>query len=503
MHITIKSGQLSKQTTECLVLFSGSQAGQLTTQVDPAVDKQLASLLARGDLGPSVGDSLLVHSPQGGKAERILLVNRGDKPLTDGKTEQLFTALSGALGRSRVCEATIAFEGLEVQDHDQRWTVRQLSRHLVAGTYRFTEYKSTQSDALSPPALAKVALLQSGRKALEEHRKAVCEGVAIADGMAVARDLGNHPGNVCTPKYLTDVAKKMAKGNPRLSVKALGEKEMEKLGMGAFLSVSKGSTEQGQLIQIEYKGGKAKERPVVLVGKGVTFDSGGISLKPGPGMDEMKYDMGGAASVMGAIKSIADLELPVNVVALIAAAENMPAGNASKPGDIVTTLAGKTVEILNTDAEGRLVLCDTLTYAERFKPKVVVDVATLTGACVIALGHSFSGLISNSDTVAEALLAAGSDACDSAWRLPLDENSKELLSSPFADMANVGGRPGGTLTAGYFLSCFAEKYPWAHLDIAGTAWNSGHKKGATGRPVPLLVQFVLNCIESPESITSN
>ncbi|MBL4869146.1 MAG: leucyl aminopeptidase, partial [Pseudomonadales bacterium] len=303
--------------------------------------------------------------------------------------------------------------------------------------------------------------------------------------------LGDTPPNVCHPTYLAKQAQQLARSYPKLSVKIVNEKELEKMGAGAFLSVSKGSDQPGKLIVMQYKGGKTGDAPHALIGKGITFDSGGISLKPGAGMDEMKYDMGGAASVLGTIKAICELNLNLNVVALIAAAENMPSGGASRPGDIVTTMSGKTVEILNTDAEGRLVLCDALTYVGQFKPASVVDIATLTGACIMALGHQTSALLSNDETLAKNLLSAGETAMDKAWQLPLWEEYQSQLDSPFADMANIGGRPAGTITAACFLSRFAEDYQWAHLDVAGTAWVSGGmKKGATGRPVPLLTQYL-------------
>ena len=301
-------------------------------------------------------------------------------------------------------------------------------------------------------------------------------------GRNVTRTLGNLPGNICHPTYLADEAKALAKQHAKLTTKVLSEKQMADLGMYSLLSVSQGSDQEAKLICMEFKNGKKGAKPVVLLGKGITFDSGGISLKPGAGMDEMKFDMCGAASIFGVMNAIVELDLPLNIIGMVAAAENMPNGNASRPGDIVTSMSGKTIEILNTDAEGRLVLCDALTYAERYKPEAVVDVATLTGACVIALGHHTTGMLSNNDELAEELLTASKDSADKAWQLPMGEEYTQQLDSNFADMANIGGRPGGTITAACFLAKFAEAYPWAHLDIAGTAWNSGKAKGATGRP---------------------
>lgn len=317
-------------------------------------------------------------------------------------------------------------------------------------------------------------------------------GAAIAKGTSLCRDLGNFPGNVCTPSYLAKEAKRLARGNKQLSCKILEEKDMKALGMGSLLSVSAGSDEPAKLIQLEYKGAAKSQKPTVLVGKGITFDTGGISLKPGAGMDEMKFDMCGAASVLGTMQTLIELALPINVVAIVAASENMPNGHATKPGDIVTSMAGLTIEVLNTDAEGRLVLCDALTYAERFKPRAVIDVATLTGACVIALGKHATGLYSNNDALAAELINAGNTAGDKAWQMPLWDEYQQQLNSNFADIANIGGREAGSVTAACFLSRFTKKYDWAHLDIAGTAWLSGGQKGATGRPVSLLVQYLIN-----------
>ncbi|NBR26848.1 MAG: leucyl aminopeptidase, partial [Betaproteobacteria bacterium] len=316
------------------------------------------------------------------------------------------------------------------------------------------------------------------------------QGLAVAHGVSLARDLGNLPGNVCTPTYLAGAARDLAK-HYRMKLTVLERAQMEKLGMGALLSVARGSVQPPKLIVLEYRGGPAGQRPVALVGKGVTFDTGGISLKPAPEMDEMKFDMCGAASVLGTLKAIAEMKLRINVVGLIPATENMPGGRATKPGDIVTTMSGQTVEILNTDAEGRLILCDALTYAERYKPQAVIDIATLTGACVIALGHVVSGLFANDDALAREVLNAGEASGDRAWHLPLHDEYQEQLNSNFADFANIGGRPAGAVTAACYLSRFTKKFKWAHLDIAGTAWKSGKEKGATGRPVPLLTQFLI------------
>jgi leucyl aminopeptidase len=317
-------------------------------------------------------------------------------------------------------------------------------------------------------------------------------GESIATGLNYARDLGNLPPNICHPSYLAEQAHLLAKGQRKLTVSILSEKDMEKLGMGAFLAVSKGSDQEGKLISMEYHGGKKGDKPVVLVGKGVTFDTGGISIKPAAAMDEMKFDMCGAASVFGVMKALVAAKLPINVVGVVAAAENMPSGKATRPSDIVTTMSGQTVEILNTDAEGRLVLCDALTYVKKYDPAIVIDIATLTGACVVALGKVVSGLFSADDALANDLLQAGQQSNDRTWRMPVLDDYQELLDSPFADMGNIGGPYGGAITAACFLSRFTKDYTWAHLDIAGVAWHSGAQKGGTGRPVPLLLEYLHN-----------
>jgi leucyl aminopeptidase len=314
-------------------------------------------------------------------------------------------------------------------------------------------------------------------------------------GVRLAKDLANLPGNVCTPSYLAEQAEHVGKRYKKLKVKVLGEKDIEELGMGAFISVSRGSEEPARFIIMEYTGASAKTKPYVLVGKGLTFDAGGISIKPSANMDEMKYDMCGGASVIGAIAAAAELQLPLNIVALVPASENLPSGAANKPGDIVKSMAGLTIEILNTDAEGRLLLCDALNYAQRYEPAAVIDVATLTGACVVALGRHPSGLWSNDESLAVAVSEAGETALDRVWRMPLWDEYQDQLKSNFADLANIGGPDGGSVTAACFLSRFTKDYPWAHVDIAGTAWKSGAEKGATGRPVPLLVQYLLDRVQ--------
>jgi leucyl aminopeptidase len=355
--------------------------------------------------------------------------------------------------------------------------------------YRFDQMKSEPAEVRRP--LRKLTLSVPQRSDLAAGEKAAARGLAISHGVELTRDLGNLPPNVCTPTYLGEAARKLGEEFPDVKVQVLERPQIEELGMGSFLSVTQGSEQPPRFIVLEYRNAPKKAKPVVLVGKGITFDTGGISIKPAADMDQMKFDMAGAASVLGTFRAVAELKAAVNLVGLIPTCENMPSGRAVKPGDIVRTMSGQTVEILNTDAEGRLILCDALTYAERYEPEAVVDIATLTGAMVIALGHAAAGVFSNNDALSRALVAAGDEAYDRAWPLPLWDDYHEGLESNFADFANVAGRAGGSIVAACFLSKFARKYDWAHIDIAGVAWRDGKEKGATGRPVPLLVAWLL------------
>jgi len=331
------------------------------------------------------------------------------------------------------------------------------------------------------------------RRELPVGERAINHGIAVSNGMSLCKDVANMPPNICNPAYLSRQSRQLGESCDKVSVEVIGEEQMAELGMESYLAVGRGSDNESQMTIINYKGAAdPNTKPIVLIGKGLTFDSGGISLKPGDGMDEMKYDMGGAAGVLGTMKALVDLDLPINVVGILAGCENMPSSNAYRPGDILTTMSGQTVEVLNTDAEGRLVLCDVLTYVERFDPELVIDTATLTGAVIVALGKHACGLLSNHNPLAHELLNAGEQSSDRAWRLPLWDEYQDQLSSPFADFTNLGGRAAGTITAACFLSRFTKKYQWAHLDVAGTAWNSGANKGSTGRPVPILTQFLLN-----------
>ncbi|HSJ97896.1 MAG TPA: leucyl aminopeptidase, partial [Myxococcota bacterium] len=438
------------------------------------------------DLAGRVGATLLLRRLPGVTAERVLLVSLGERrEFGERAFRDAVRAAAGALRELGAGDAALFVADVKVAERPLAWNVRQAVHGLREAFYRFDELKSQKKG--EPPALAHV-MLPLGATA--ELRETLSEAMATADGTALARTLGNLPPNICTPTRLAEEARKLAR-QYKLGVEVLERRDMEKLGMGALLAVSRASHQPPKLIVLRYSGGPKSRKPVVLVGKGITFDTGGISLKPAGEMDEMKYDMSGAGSVLGTLRALAAMRAPVNVVGVVPTCENMPGGAASRPGDIVTTLSGQTVEVLNTDAEGRLILCDALTYAERFEPDVVVDVATLTGACVIALGHVATGLFSNDDALADEVRAAADDAWDRVWHMPLWEEYQEQLRSNFADMANIGGRPGGSITAACYLSRFARKFRWAHLDIAGTAWKGGREKGSTGRPVPLLVRFVL------------
>ena len=489
MEFSIKSGSPEKQRSACVVVgvFETRKLSLAAELIDQSANHYLSDIIRRGDMEGKAGTTLLLHSVPNTLCDRVLLVGLGkEREFKDKEFREAMRTAIKTLNETGSLEASVFLTELPVKRRDTAWKVEQAVIMAMEGIYRFDQLKSKQDETRRP--LRRLVLNVSRRNELAIGEKAARQGQAIAEGMNLAKDLGNLPGNICTPTYLAQQAQELAK-TYKLKLEVLEQKDMEALKMGSLLSVARGSRQPPKLIVLQYQGNK-KQKPVVLVGKGITFDAGGISLKPAAEMDEMKYDMSGAASVLGTIKAIAQLKLPINVVGIIPASENLPDGNASKPGDIYTSMSGQTIEVLNTDAEGRLVLCDALTYAERFEPDAVVDIATLTGACVIALGHHATGLLSNHDALARELLHAGDYACDRAWQLPLWDDYQEQLKSNFADMANIGGRAGGTITAACFLSRFAKKFDWAHLDIAGTAWKSGKDKGSTGRPVPLLVHFL-------------
>ncbi len=491
-----KAGALAAKS-DCLVigLFESQTLTGAAKALDAATKGLVARLIKLGDFEGKRGTSLLLHEVAGVGAARVLLVGLGkEADFTDrAYAEAVRTALR-ALAGTKAANVTWALTEHAARDKDTAWAVLTAVTLIREASYRFIErhpeLKSKRDKNGASNGLRKVVLAVPAADA-KAASVAAARGSAIANGMDLTRDLGNLPSNICTPTYLANTARQIAK-EFKLKVEVLGRKQIEALKMGAFLAVTKGSEEPPQFIVLRYEGGPAKQAPVVLVGKGITFDTGGISLKPGEGMDEMKYDMCGAASVLGTLRAVAEMGLKQNVIAVVPTCENMPSGIATKPGDVVTSMSGQTIEILNTDAEGRLILCDALTYVERFKPAVVIDVATLTGACIIALGHVNTGMYARSDALADSLIAAGKQSLDTAWRMPLDEEYQEQLKSNFADMGNIGGRPAGSVTAACFLARFTEKYDWAHLDIAGTAWKSGAAKGATGRPVPLLTRFLMD-----------
>ncbi|MFQ5487587.1 MAG: leucyl aminopeptidase [Gammaproteobacteria bacterium] len=493
MEFSAKSTVIGKQSTPCVVVgvFEGQQLGPAARQLDKLSRGYLRNILKRGDIKGKTGQTLLLHDVPWTKCQRVLLVGCGKRKALDERSyrkilHKTATTLDGLGLKEAVCHLL----EVELKGRDLSWKARLAAETAAAALYRSDRLKSKAQQR--PVQLRRLHFDVPQREDLKTVRQALRQGKAIAAGAALARDLANLPGNICTPSYLADQARKLAGQDERFKVRVIEEKQMARLKMGALLSVARGSRQAPKLIVLEYSGGRKKDAPYVLVGKGVTFDSGGISIKPAAAMDEMKYDMCGAASVLGTLATISQLGLSINVVGVIPSCENLPDGNASKPGDIVTSMSGKTIEILNTDAEGRLILCDALSYSERFQPRAVIDIATLTGACVIALGKHYSGLLGNDEGLLKQLGQAGEASCDRPWRLPLGEEYQEQLKSNFADLANIGGREGGTITAACFLSRFAENYPWAHLDIAGTAWHSGKNKGATGRPVPLLVQYLLD-----------
>ncbi len=491
MEFSIKSGSPEKQRVACVVVgvYEHRRLTESAQIIDQASGGYLSEILRRGDMNGKLGACLMLHHVPSTLGDRVLLVGLGkEREFREKQYRDAIRAAVKTLDETGAMEAAVYLTEEGVRRRDQAWNVEQAVVVAMDTLYRFDQMKSKQEETRRP--LRKLILAVSRRGVLAQGETAAARGQAIAAGMKLAKDLGNLPGNVCTPSHIAEQARVLAKEHG-LAVQVLDKPEIEKLGMGSFLSVSRGSDEPPKFIVLQHKGGGRKDKPVVLVGKGITFDSGGISLKPGADMDEMKYDMSGAASVLGTLKAAAMLNLPLNVVGLIPTCENMPNGRANKPGDIVTSMSGQTIEILNTDAEGRLILCDALTYAERFEPVAVVDIATLTGACVIALGNVTTGLMANDEGLARELLHAGDAAYDRCWQLPLWDDYQEQLKSNFADMANIGGRPAGTITAACFLSRFAKKYAWAHLDIAGTAWRSGKEKGSTGRPVPLLVHFLV------------
>jgi leucyl aminopeptidase len=489
VQFSIKATSPEKTRSDCLVVgvHEGRRLTAAAQLIDRASRSHLSAILKHGDLEGKLGSTLLLHGVPGIAATRVLLVGVGKADeLGPKQYREALRAAVRALVDSGAAEAVAYLPDVAVKEQDRPWAILHAVTVAADAAYRFDQLKSSKN---TPRKFARFGIGLLSRASAADQR-ALEQGTGLAEGMALAKNLGNLPSNICTPGYLARQAQALARQH-RLKCQVLDERAMQKLGMGALLAVTKGTREPAKLIVLHYQGAARGRKPVVLVGKGITFDTGGISLKPAAEMDEMKYDMSGAGSVLGTIKAVAHMKLPINVVAIIPTCENMPGGNAIKPGDIVTSMSGQTIEILNTDAEGRLILCDALTYAERFDPAAVIDIATLTGACVVALGNVATGLYSNDDALARELLDAGQSAWDRGWQLPLWDDYNEQIKSPFADIANVGGRPAGSVTAACFLAKFAKKLKWAHLDIAGTAWRSGKEKGSTGRPVPMLTQFLI------------
>lgn len=492
MDFTTTTSKPSRRAGDCVIVgvYDNNRLGTAAEDIDAASKGLITRLLKSGDLSSGVGDARVLNDVPGVRASRVVVSGLGKKSEFGARQYRAAVlAAMQAVARSKSKTVNIYLGVEDIADTSPYYAARHAVQAIGDATYRFTEMKSGRQPAAMP--LKTVCFALASRGQAKQTLLGAEHGKAIVAGMNLTKDLGNLPPNVCTPSYLARTAQKLAREHSKVTTKILNEPEMKKLGMGSLLSVTAGTTEPAKLIIIQYKGA-GSEQPIVLVGKGVTFDSGGISLKPGPAMDEMKYDMGGAAGVIGTMKTIASMKLGVNLTVVVPAVENMPSGTATRPADIVKSMSGQTIEILNTDAEGRLILCDALTYSRRFKPSAIIDVATLTGACVIALGNHHTGVMGNSEALEESIIEAGIRAEDRGWRLPLTEDYSKQLKSNFADFANVGGREGGAITAGCFLKKFTDGMEWAHLDIAGTAWLSGAKKGSTGRPVPMLTDFVLS-----------
>ena len=482
----------SRRASGCLIvgIYESGKLSVAAAEIDTASGGAITRLRKRGDLSGELGESRMLTFMEQTRADRIVVVGLGRHEKFG--VPEFRQAVAAAVHAIRGCKTQDLVNYLTLEDV-KGTSAYYLTRYTVEGVgtglYDFEQTKSIRRNIKTPIGKIGVALKDRGDQS--EASTGAHHADAIVFAMDLAKDLGNLPANICTPTYLAQTAERLARQHSSIKTQILSEAAMKRLKMNSLLSVTNGTVEPAKLIVMHYKGGTAREKPVVLVGKGITFDTGGISLKPGPGMDEMKYDMCGAASVIGTMAAVAKLKLPINVTVVVPTCENLPSGTATRPGDIVTSMSGQTIEILNTDAEGRLILCDAMTYARRFKPAVMIDVATLTGACVIALGHHLTAVMSNSDDLARSIASAGIAADDRGWHMPLGDEYDQQLKSNFADFANIGGREGGAITAAAFLAKFAEGLTWAHLDIAGTAWRSGSKKGATGRPVPMLTEFLL------------
>jgi leucyl aminopeptidase len=491
MDYSIETAPLKELQSDCIIVgvYQDLQFSSSASQLNDSHQGLISNIISRGDLSGKNGETVMCHVLPDSAIQRILLVGLGEKSkLTSKNYRKALLAAVNYLKKSAVKSVLCALAESEVEHYDWQWKTRQIIEVFNDALYQYT---ATKSNKETESKLEKLSIL-APESEWGQASAGLAQGRAIATGVALTKYLADLPANICTPSYLAERAIELAGKHGKLEVSVLEESDMHTLGMGCLLAVSRGSRQPAKLIALNFQGGDKNNKPIVLIGKGLTFDAGGISLKPGLGMDEMKYDMCGGAAVLGTLSAAAEMDLPLNIIGLIPSSENMPDGDANKPGDILTSMSGKTVEILNTDAEGRLILCDTLTYAERYNPDVVIDLATLTGACLVALGRVPSGLLGNDDLLCNDLLAASETANDSLWRLPLWEEYQEQLKSNFADLANIGGKDAGTITAACFLSQFAENFRWAHLDIAGTAWRTGQNKGATGRPVPLLSQYLIN-----------
>lgn len=492
MEFSIKNGTAAKELSDCVIVgvYEAQKLSNSAQIIDAASAGLIANIVKRGDMDGKLEATLMLHNVSGIASERVLLVGLGkEADFTEKQFCKAVRASMKALANGGASKATTFLAELAVMKLSAKRKVSLMAETVLDATYKFDAIKKKDDKAETNKGLSALAINVADTE-VSEAKAGLADGLALAAGVSLAKDLGNLPPNVCTPTYLAEQALAMGK-TFGFKVEVLERDALEKLGMGSFLAVAQGSEEPPKFIIMQHLKGQKDQKPVVLVGKGITFDTGGISLKPGAEMDEMKYDMCGAASVLGTFKTIATMDLAFNVIGVIPTCENMPDGRATRPGDVLTSMSGLTIEVLNTDAEGRLILCDALTYAERFEPSAVVDIATLTGACVIALGHHATGLFSNNDHLAKELLKAGETALDRAWHMPMWDDYQPLLDSNFADIANIGGRAGGSITAACFLSRFTKKYDWAHLDIAGTAWVSGKAKGGTGRPVPLLTEFLV------------
>lgn len=494
MDFSILQTTPQAQKTDCLVvgLFSdGSLGGVETPVIDANIQASVTELFTKKDHRGRIGDTAVLYKVAGVNAERVLIVGLGEKDkFKEGNFQKAIESATAALKQMNVTSAVSTLANISVKDYPIEWHLRHAVEVAESVVFKVVRFK-TDDASKEPVVLNKVEWYLSENKDLAAAQKGLQQGVAIAQGVSTAREVADLPANYCTPTYLAERAKAIA-AEYGFEIEVFDRPEIEAMGMGALLSVTKGSDEAPKFIVLRHGNTSPENKPVVLVGKGITFDSGGISLKPSHDMDEMKYDMCGAASVLGAFTAVGKLGLKVDLVGLIPTCENMPSGHATRPGDIVTSMLGKTIEVLNTDAEGRLILCDALAYARRFEPSAIIDMATLTGACVIALGYHTTGLMSNNDPLAEELIAAGRESFDRVWMLPIWPEYQEQIKGRFADIANSGSRDAGTITAGCFLSQFTEGFPWAHLDIAGTAYKSGKQKCATGRPVPLLVTYLLD-----------